>query len=126
MLDGADITTDRKPADAHPSRHLSRSCSPSPARTAARRAPLRAQRLRTPAGGLRPMTVQEHASRPGGTSAAALFSTSPRDGRGREGLAFASTQARCTAWQWQPEGADAAPCLVLAYGSSGLEEQRPN
>jgi class 3 adenylate cyclase len=72
------------------------------------------------------MTVQEHASRPGGTSAATLFSTSPRDGRGREGLAFASTRARYTAWQWRPEGADAAPCLVLAYGSPGPDEQRPN
>src|SRR3954451_8504388 len=116
MVDGADITTDRKPADAHPSRHLSRSCSPPPARAAAWRARFRVQRLRTPARGLGAMSVQQHASRPRVTSAATLFSTSPQDGRGREGLAFASTRARCTAWQWRPEGADAAPCLVLAYG----------
>jgi class 3 adenylate cyclase len=49
-----------------------------------------------------------------------------QDGNGREDLTFASTSVRCTAWEWWPEGADAPPCVVLAYGDSGPDGQRPN
>jgi hypothetical protein len=36
-----------------------------------------------------------------------------------EDLTFESKGVRCTAWQWWPEGADGAPCVVVAYGYSG-------
>ena len=64
------------------------------------------------------MTVLQHASPARGSSGATLFSMGPAAEHG-VGLAFAPTRARCTAWHWRPEGADAAPCLVLAYGDSG-------
>jgi class 3 adenylate cyclase len=43
-----------------------------------------------------------------------------------EDLAFESNGVRCTAWQWWPDGADAAPCVVLAYGYDGVRGQRPD
>jgi class 3 adenylate cyclase len=49
----------------------------------------------------------------------------PRSVR-HEDLTFESEGVRCTAWQWWPEGADAAPCVVLAYGYDGLRGQRPD
>jgi class 3 adenylate cyclase len=102
------------------------------------------------------MTVHQHASRPRGRSAGTRFSLPlapertggmddwPRSssrraisarglgqtdhGRsaGREDLTFESKGVRCTAWQWWPDGTDAAPCVVVAYGYSGPGGQRPD
>lgn len=35
------------------------------------------------------------------------------------------TGVRCTAWQWWPEGTDATPCTMVAYGYSGPGGQPP-
>jgi class 3 adenylate cyclase len=43
-----------------------------------------------------------------------------------EDLAFESEGVRCTAWQWWPDGVDAAPCVVLAYGYDGVRGRRPD
>jgi class 3 adenylate cyclase len=43
-----------------------------------------------------------------------------------EDLTFESKGVRCTAWQWWPDGADGAPCFVLAYGYDGRRRQRPD
>jgi class 3 adenylate cyclase len=102
------------------------------------------------------MTVRERASRPRRRSAGTRFSlplaleraggTDDRPGSasrgaivarargqadhgrsaGREDLAFAANGVRCTAWQWWPDGTDAGPCVVVAYGYSGPGEQRPD
>jgi class 3 adenylate cyclase len=92
------------------------------------------------------MTVQQRVSQPRGRSAGQPFSarmrTSAQDRRRlnagsaaqtqhgrparREGLTFESKGVRCTAWQWWPDGTDAPPCVVLAYGYSGPGEQPPN
>lgn len=34
----------------------------------------------------------------------------------RDDLSFESKLPECTAWRWQSDGADAEPCIVLAYG----------
>jgi class 3 adenylate cyclase len=79
------------------------------------------------------MTVQELASRPhrrsAGTrlaprlatelGAAAAVQTEHGQPARFEDLTFESHGVRCTAWRWWPEGADGAPCVVLAYGYSG-------
>jgi class 3 adenylate cyclase len=49
----------------------------------------------------------------------------PRSVR-REDLTFESEGVRCTAWQWWPDGSDAAPCVVLAYGNDGVPGQFPD
>jgi class 3 adenylate cyclase len=91
------------------------------------------------------MSVQQHASRPDGHSAGTLLSPPVSPGRTdrcrisartarqtdhgrttREDLTFESKGVRCAAWQWWPDGTDAAPCIVLAYGYSDPSGQRPH
>ena len=64
------------------------------------------------------MTVQQLASQPHRRS---VGTRAPRF----EDLTFESKGVRCTAWQWWPEGADGAPCVVVAYGYSGSAGHPP-
>lgn len=42
----------------------------------------------------------------------------------RQDVEFHSGGERCAAWLFRPAAAEAAPCVVLAHGWSGLREQR--
>ena len=64
------------------------------------------------------MTVQQLAPQPHRRS---VGTPAP----GFEDLTFESKAVRCTAWQWWPEGADGAPCVVVAYGYSGSAGHPP-
>ena len=77
-----------------------------------------AESRRRTGGGTAPLGLRTSAQERRRPSAGGAHQTQQGRAVRREDLTFESKGVHCTVWQWWPDGPDAAPCVVLAYGDS--------